>query len=137
MGHSGFGSTLFLRDVYPGVPVVNLFEYFYRVHDSDLDFRPDFPSAPLDNLRARARNAMILLDLHNCDRGYCPTDWQHSCFPAEYQPKLRTVFDGVDLDVWKPQPNALRQVGGHVLQAGLKVVSYVTRGMKPMRGLTS
>ena len=24
VGHSGFGSTLFLRDLYPGVPVVNL-----------------------------------------------------------------------------------------------------------------
>ena len=43
------------------MPVVNLFEYFYRVQGSDLDFRPDFPSKPLDKLRARARNAMILL----------------------------------------------------------------------------
>ncbi len=33
VGHSGFGSTLFLRDLYPGVPIVNLFEYFYRAED--------------------------------------------------------------------------------------------------------
>lgn len=44
VGHSGFGSTLFLRDLYPGVPIVNLFEYFYRVNDSDMDLRPGFPS---------------------------------------------------------------------------------------------
>src|SRR5687768_12935862 len=63
VGHSGFGSTVFLRELYPGVPVVNYFEYFYRTVDSDMDFRPDFPARPIDNLRARARNAMILLDL--------------------------------------------------------------------------
>ena len=134
LGHSGFGSTLFLRDLYPGVPVVNLFEYFYRVADSDLDFRPDFPSQPIDRLRARARNAMILLDLDNCDRGYCPTDWQRSRFPAEYQPKLTSVFDGVDTGLWTPTPDAPRRVGGHDLPADLKIVTYATRGMESMRG---
>jgi glycosyltransferase involved in cell wall biosynthesis len=134
IGHSGFGSTLFLRDLYPGVPVVNLFEYFYRVRDSDLDFRPDFPSKPLDKLRARARNAMILCDLDNCDRGYCPTDWQRSRFPAEYQPKLTTVFDGVDTGLWKPQPGLPRRVAGRDVPAGMKLVTYATRGMESMRG---
>src|SRR5947208_1694186 len=40
VGHSGFGSTTFLRDLYP-CPQVNYFEYFYRVAGSDMDFRPD------------------------------------------------------------------------------------------------
>lgn len=134
VGHSGFGSTLFLRDLYPDAPVVNLFEYFYRVTDSDLDFRPDFPSPPIDRLRARARNAMILLDLHNCDRGYCPTEWQRSCFPAEYRPKLATVFDGVDTQVWRPQPGLPRRVGRWEFPAGTRLVTYATRGMESMRG---
>src|SRR5881227_2705755 len=67
VGHSGFGSTLFLRELYPDVPIVNLFEYFYRPHgaDSDMDFRKDlaWPTAPEVYLRARSRNAMIMLDL--------------------------------------------------------------------------
>src|SRR5512142_805488 len=33
VGHSGFGSTLFLRELYRDVPVINLFEYYYRAHD--------------------------------------------------------------------------------------------------------
>ena len=134
VGHSGFGSTLFLRDLYPGVPVVNLFEYYYRVKDSDMDFRPEFPTQPIDRLRARARNAMILLDLDNCDLGYCPTDWQRSRFPAEYQPKLRTLFDGIDTDVWKPDPAAPRRVGDRAIPAGTRIVTYVSRGMETMRG---
>lgn len=134
VGHSGFGSTLFLRDLYPGVPVLNLFEYFYRAEDSDLDFRPDFPPRPNDLPRARARNAMILLDLDHCDRGYCPTEWQRSRFPAEYQPKLTTLFDGIDTDVWKPNPDAPRRIGSRDVPPGTRIVTYVSRGFESIRG---
>ena len=54
VGHSGFGSTLFLRELYPDVPIINYFEYFYRTRDSDMDFRKEYPPQPLDFLRARA-----------------------------------------------------------------------------------
>ena len=134
VGHSGFGSTIFLRDLYPGVPIVNLFEYFYRVAGADMDFRPDFPAQPLDRHRARTRNAMILLDLDNCDLGYCPTAWQLSRFPTEYRAKLRPLFDGVDTNLWKPDPTAPRIVGNRILPPGMKLVTYVSRGMESMRG---
>src|SRR5262249_13531445 len=51
VGHSGFGSTLFLRDLYE-CPIINYFEYFYHTKNSDMDFRPDFPVTELDILRA-------------------------------------------------------------------------------------
>src|SRR5262249_15966293 len=38
VGHSGFGSTLFLRELY-SCPIINYFEYFYRSVNSDMDFR--------------------------------------------------------------------------------------------------
>src|SRR5437868_6137504 len=43
VGHSGFGSTLFLRELYPEIPIINMFEYYYRTRDadSDMDFRKD------------------------------------------------------------------------------------------------
>src|SRR5207342_3293926 len=67
VGHSGFGSTMFLRELYPTVPIINFFEYYYLPHDadSDMDFRKDlkWPTSELKYLRSRCRNAMILLDL--------------------------------------------------------------------------
>src|SRR4051794_38989707 len=33
VGHSGFGTTLFLKELYPKAPVVNYFEYYYRLRD--------------------------------------------------------------------------------------------------------
>jgi glycosyltransferase involved in cell wall biosynthesis len=134
VGHSGFGSTLFLRELYPDVPIINYFEYFYRTRHSDMDFRKEFPPQPIDFLRARARNAMVLLDLDNCDVGYSPTEYQRSLFPAEYQGKIRTIFDGVDTAVWRPMVNPRRVVNGCAIPEGMKIVTYATRGMESMRG---
>jgi glycosyltransferase involved in cell wall biosynthesis len=133
VGHSGFGSTLFLRDLYD-CPVINYFEYFYRPTSSDMDFRPDFPAAPLDRLRARARNAMLLLDLESCTLGYTPTRWQRERLPALFHGKIRTIFDGVDTTFWRPRTDVSRQVGGRNLPADVRLVTYVSRGMESMRG---
>ena len=134
VGHSGFGSTLFLKELFPGVPIINYFEYYYRTQHSDMDFRPDFPPQAIDGLRARARNATVLLDLDNCTVGYSPTRFQKSLFPAEFQPKIRHIFDGVDTNIWKPMPGLPREVHGFRVPDGMKVVSYATRGMESMRG---
>ena len=133
VGHSGFGSTIFLRELYP-CPIINYFEYFYRTKKSDMDFRPDFPCEEIDNLRARARNAMLLLDLENCDLGYSPTSWQRDRLPAAFREKVRVIFDGIDTDLWRPIAGVPRRVGGRVVGPGMKVVSYVARGMESMRG---
>ena len=43
VGHSGFGSTVYLPELYPDVPIINYFEFYYHPHQSDMDFRPEFP----------------------------------------------------------------------------------------------
>ena len=67
------GEVAGIRVIEPDVPVVNQFEYFYRGHGSDLDFRPEWPVGEEDLLRTRTRNAMVLLDLEYCSAGYSPT----------------------------------------------------------------
>ncbi len=133
VGHSGFGSTAFLADLYDA-PIINYFEYFYRSRGADLDFRTEFPTDELTILRSRTRNAMILVDLQTCTRGYCPTNWQRSLFPEEYQPKLSTIFDGIDTSVWSRREGVPRRVGDREIPAGTKIVTYVSRGFESMRG---
>ena len=147
VGHSGFGSTLFLRELYPQAPVLNLFEYYYRPHDpnGDMDFRHDlnWKLDPHKYLRSRCRNAMILLDLQNCQLGYCPTRFQTERFPREYQHKLRTVFDGIDRQVYhgfterlRPAPaqRPPRSIAGVTVPPDTRLVTYVSRSMESMRG---
>ncbi len=89
VGHSGFGSTLFLADLYD-CPIINYFEWFYRAHNSEMDFRPERPPKELNVLRARARNAMLLADLQTCTAGYSPTERpapQMDCVPGRDEGK--------------------------------------------------
>jgi glycosyltransferase involved in cell wall biosynthesis len=133
VGHSGFGSTLFLRELYD-CPIVNYFEYFYRPHGSDMDFRPEFPSKDIDFLRSYCRNAMILLDLEYCRAGYAPTHWQKSLLPTRYADKVQVIHDGVDTELWRRHDGLSRQIGPHSIDAGTRIVTYVARGLESMRG---
>lgn len=132
IGHSGFGTTVFLQELYR-CPIVNLFEYFYHAHQSDLDFRPDFPPSDLSRLRAHARNAMILLDLQGCTAGYTPSAWQKSLFPNEWAPKLDVMHDGIDTEQWKRRA-VPRRIGNEVIGNDVRIVTYVARGLEAMRG---
>jgi len=147
VGHSGFGSTLFLRELYGGVPIVNFFEYYYRSRDplSDMDFRKDLSwTVPeMNYLRSYCRNAMILLDLQNCDLGYTPTQFQRSRFPEEYLRKMEVIFDGVDRSVYHGHEEKLRPaigqrgartIAGTSVPADTRIVTYVSRGFESMRG---
>jgi len=135
IGHSGFGTTLFLADLYR-CPIINYFEYYYRSKGSDMDFRKEFPMAELDILRVRGRNAMLLADLETCDAGYSPTRWQKSLFPSSYRDKIDVIFDGIDTNLWRgrPREESLREIGGFKIPDNVRVVTYVSRGFESMRG---
>jgi glycosyltransferase involved in cell wall biosynthesis len=135
VGHSGFGSTLCLRDLYD-CPIVNFFEWYYHVGEAEDSFRQEFPRDALFGPRARARNAMFLADLENCTLGYSPTNWQRSQFPNTYQHKLSTIFDGIDTRLWRrlPRTEGTRWIGPRGIPKGMKIVTYVSRGFESMRG---
>lgn len=132
IGHSGFGTTVFLQELHR-CPIVNLFEYYYHAHQSDLDFRPDFPPQAISRLRAHARNAMILLDLQACTAGYTPSAWQKSLFPQEWAPKLEVMHDGIDTEQWKRRA-VPRRIGDEVIDDDVRIVTYVAHGLEAMRG---
>ena len=148
VGHSGFGSTIFLPELYSNVPIINFFEYYYLPHDpeSDMDFRKDlpWPTEQIKYMRSRCRNAMILLDLQNCRVAYTPTHFQKSRFPAEYQSKLRVIFDGVDRSIYHSYNDTLRppvspsetprKIAGVDISPTTRVVTYCSRGFESIRG---
>lgn len=80
---------------------------------------------------------MILLDLDNCNLGYCLTHRQRGRFPARFHDQLRVIFDGIDATFWAPAApaeNRSRRVGDLTIPSDVRVLSYATRGMKAMRG---
>lgn len=127
--HAGFGPGLYLKDVFPGVPVLGYFEWFYRAHDADADFLDRAAVTADEALRIRTRNAEILLELTNCDHGLCPTAFQRDQFPPELRDKLTVLHDGVDTRYFAPLPSALAGA-----PADAEIVTYATRGLEPYRG---
>jgi len=135
-GHSGWGPTLFVKDLFPQSKLLCYFEWFYRAQGSDCDFDPAMEFTIDDQLRVRVRNAPILLDLCSCDRGLTPTQWQQQQFPSEFQPKLKVLHDGIDTSFFKPNPGAKLAIPsiGLDLSHVDELVTYVARGMEPYRG---
>ncbi len=135
-GHSGWGPTLFMKDIFPKAVLICYFEWFYNAYGSDASFDPSDPINADDEARIRIKNAPILLDLATCDRGLSPTAWQRSQFPPEFQSKIKVHHDGIDTDYFKPVPNAklfIPRINLDLSEAK-EIVTYVARGMEPYRG---
>ncbi|MEA3212681.1 MAG: hypothetical protein QOE70_5738 [Chthoniobacter sp.] len=134
-GHSGWGSTLFMKDLFPNRPLLCAFEWFYHARGTDADFDPAEPLTDDDAARIRVKNAAILLDLASCDAGSTPTPWQKQQFPAAFHSKIEVCHEGIDTDFFQPAPRKLRLPRlGLDLSHAKELVTYVARGMEPYRG---
>ena len=134
--HSGWGPSLFIKDIFPKAKLLCYFEWFYHAHGSDADFDPSEPLTADDEARIRIKNAPILIDLYSCDRGLSPTYWQRQQFPPEYHSKIKVHHDGVDTQFFQPQPGAklfLPRINLDLREVP-EIVTYVARGMEPYRG---
>lgn len=135
-GHSGWGPTLFMKEIFPKAELLCFFEWFYHGRGSDADFDPSEPLNADDLCRIRVKNASILIDLYNCHRGLSPTHWQRQQFPLEYHSKISVCHDGIDTNFFQPQSNAklvLPRINLDLSQV-TELVTYVGRGMEPYRG---
>ena len=137
IGHQGWGEMLNLQDVFPGVPLLGYFEFFYNLRGYDVNFDPEFPS-PVESLsRIRAKNAINLLALSNPGHGQTPTRFQHGSYPAWAQPGITVLPEGVNLDVCRPDPAVFAgpfALPGFEVLPSEKLVTYVARDLEPYRG---
>ena len=134
VAHPGWGESLFFKDIYPDVPLLGYFEYFFGRPGGDVGFDPEFPDSLDNRCRLRVRNAMYLSALDACDAGLTPTAWQHSRFPDVYQDRIRVIHEGVDTAALQPDPAARFVFKDQVFLAGEPIVTFVARGLEPYRG---
>ncbi|WP_207485434.1 glycosyltransferase family 4 protein [Arenibaculum pallidiluteum] len=133
--HPGWGEALFIKDVFPQVPLLGFFEFYYSSMGADLGFDPASPASLNDSCRVRVKNITNLLSLEAVDAGISPTGWQASRYPKEYRYKLSVIFDGIDTNVCLPNDDTcLILPSGRVLTKRDEVVTYVSRSLEPYRG---
>ncbi|ABE50007.1 glycosyltransferase family 4 protein [Methylobacillus flagellatus] len=135
VAHMGWGEAIYPKDIYPDVPLVTFFEFFYQTTGADAGFDPEYPMTLDDHLRIRTKNITNLLSLHAADIGISPTAWQRSLYPPQYQPKLRLIHEGINTEAARPDPSAWIQLGsGLKLTRKDEVITYVSRNLEPYRG---
>jgi len=138
VGHTGWGETFYIKDIWPNVPLLGYFEFFYHAAGTDVDCDPEFPPMPDDGMRLRTRNAINLLALDGVDWGQTPTRWQHSLYPPLYRQRISVVHEGVDSDRLRPEATAqLWLRGGPRFSAADELVTYSSRNLEPYRGFHS
>lgn len=137
IGHQGWGEMLNLHDVWPDVPTLGYYEFYYNVSGFDVNFDPEFPTLPDMLPRVRSKNAVNLLALGNPGCGITPTRFQHSTYPAWARDRIAILPEGVDLEACCPDPDAAARpfrLGTLTVTPGEKLVTYVARDLEPYRG---
>jgi glycosyltransferase involved in cell wall biosynthesis len=132
--HTGWGTGAFLHDVFPDAKFVKYCEWFYNNSVESTEFlTPDRGFAP--RFTTSLMNIPVLADLMRADLLISPTEWQRSQFPGHIRQAIQIAPDGIDTDLFRPDPQAVFATAeGRVFGAGDHVITYVARGADPFRG---
>ena len=136
-GHPGWGELLFLKDVWPKVPLLTYQEFFYNPRGFDYDFDPELQGEPdwTDCARIRTKPP-ISYSIWKPAAGALPPHTQRSSYPEAWRERISVIHDGIDTDKAAPakKPRAINLADGTVLKPGEKIVTFVNRNLEPYRG---
>ncbi len=135
IGHNGWGETLYLKDVWPDVPLLSYFEFYYHSTGVDIGFDPASPVTPNDAPRVRTKNVINTLGFAAADWGQTPTIWQKSLYPDHMHSRISVIHEGIDTTIVRPEPEAwVKLPSGRRLTPQDEVVTFVARNLEPYRG---
>lgn len=135
-GHSNWGELLFLKLVYPDIPLLGYFEFYFLLKASNLDFDAEFPVTLEMKRRAILRNSVNWLQADLCDWGLAPTEWQRSLYPKSLQQRMSVIHEGVDTTALKPEPAQTITFGKNApLTPTDELITFVNRNLEPYRGI--
>ena len=135
-GHSGWGETLFLKEVWPEAKLLIYAEFYYKGRGADVGFDPEFSKPNFDQvIIAQGRASHLGQALLHADAGLSPTEWQASTYPPALRRMIEVIHDGVNTSVMAPQPDARFTLpNGTVAKPGDEVLTFVNRNLEPYRG---
>ncbi|KIN62634.1 Glycosyl transferase, group 1 [Sulfitobacter noctilucicola] len=136
VGHVGWGELTFFKQVWPDVPIIGFFEYYYNMEGGLVSFDPEEPVSEHAPFLMAARNAVPLANIEVVDQGHTPTYWQRDRFPPSFHDRMYVCHDGIRTDKLRPDPTAEVQLGrlDHPVKAGDEVLTYVARNLERARG---
>jgi glycosyltransferase involved in cell wall biosynthesis len=136
IGHPGWGETIYMSTIFPGVPQLLFGELYYRAHGFDVGFDPEFDQVTLEQeQRIHAKNATQALAYTDATTIICPTPFQASSFPQTLQPLIKILHEGVDLTAaLKQKRPRLKLPNGQILDGAQPVITMINRNFERLRG---
>ncbi|MFC6636006.1 glycosyltransferase [Sulfitobacter sp. JBTF-M27] len=136
IGHIGWGELTFFKQVWPDVPIIGFFEYYYNIEGGLVGFDPEETVSDHAPFLMHARNAVPLANIETVDQGHCPTIWQRDRFPASFHDRMYVCHDGIRTDKLRPNPDVELKLGrlDHPLTRDDEVLTYVARNLERARG---
>ncbi len=137
--HPGWGEALFVKDVFPHVPLVTYAEWYYTAVGRDVGFDPDEPVGLDRTCQVRMRNAHLLVSHLAADWRISPTRWQKSQHPSQLHDGISVIHDGVpmhSLERSRLEDAARRTVRARYdlepcLSRQVRVLQQLIRGQRP------
>jgi glycosyltransferase involved in cell wall biosynthesis len=125
-----------VKQVWPTVPVVGFFEYYFLAKGGSVGFDPEFPASAHAPYLMHARNAVNFANIETVDLGHSPTQWQRDTFPESFHRKLYVQHDGIRTDRLAPNPQATVPLSrlGRMVSREDEIFTYMARNMEPTRG---
>jgi glycosyltransferase involved in cell wall biosynthesis len=139
IAHPGWGESLFVKAVWPGVRLGLYAELYYQAEGADMGFDPEFSTPGVQDVcRIQGKNINNLVHAELADGWLSPTRWQADTFPARIRERITVAHDGIDTARLVPNPNAYVTLNGQrKLAVGDEVITFVNRNLEPYRGYHS
>ncbi len=136
IGHVGWGELSFFKQIWPDVPIIGFFEYYYNMEGGLVGFDPEEPVSDHAPFLMQARNSVPLANIEVVDQGHAPTFWQRDRFPTSFHDRMYVCHDGIRTDSLVPNPKAELRLGrlDRPLTRDDEVLTYVARNLERARG---
>ena len=136
LGHTGWGELTFFKQLWPDVPILGFFEYYYNMTGGLIGFDPEEPISEHAPFINHARNAVPCMNIETVDLGHVPTEWQSDVFPAHFHDKFYVCHDGIRTDLLGPDPDvslSLQRLDQPITRQD-EVFTYLARNLEHARG---
>ena len=135
IGHVGWGEMTFLREIYPDVPQIGFFEYYYSTTGGPVGFDPESPVSDHAPFIMHGHNVVPNMNIETVDVGHSPTMWQRNRFPESFHDKIYVCHDGIRTDKLRPNPDVSLNLGraGEISRKD-EIITYMARNLETTRG---
>ncbi|WP_417462700.1 glycosyltransferase [Kordiimonas sp.] len=130
VSHAGRGAGYFIRDLFPNARFVTYLEWYVPTNSKEGLEQVEIAR----HNKAHLLNMALTQEFALADAALSPTYTQRAQFPALWQPGINVLHDGIDTELYQPDPDARFEFAGRTFTRKDKVVTYAARGMEHTRG---